>query len=184
MMTDPTVVLAERVWPIPELAPRQNRIILPLLVYSKDWDYGVLADVAFVALTRAHPNLTKAEFDGLPIPQSELVEALPVIKDQTGFFHKNPKPQTVASTPELPDWDSIIAEFCNFLPGTTPDYWEDALTAKRLEAQYEEWRKHPPVAVLVAGYLKYRPPAKMVSTTGDPVLDLLRLFPDGNLRLN
>jgi hypothetical protein len=81
---------------------------------------------------------------------------------------------------EPPDWDAIIAEFCNFLPGTTPDYWEDALTWRRYEAQQEEWRRHPPVAILVAGYLGYKPKPRDL----DAVSELMRLFPTGNLRLN
>jgi hypothetical protein len=79
-----------------------------------------------------------------------------------------------------PDWNSIIAQFVNFLPGTTPDYWEDALTVPRLNAMYEAWRLYPPVAVLAAGYLGYKPRPHGL----EAVQELLRLFPSGLLKLD
>jgi hypothetical protein len=66
------------------------------------------------------------------------------------------------------------------LPGTIPDYWEDALTWPRLIAMREEWRKHPPLALLAAAWLGYRPRPR----EDDALAELLRLFPDGRLRLN
>jgi hypothetical protein len=68
----------------------------------------------------------------------------------------------------------------NFLPGTTPDYWQDALTLPRLEALREEWRLHPPPALLLAAFLGYRPRPRHE----DVLAELLRLFPTGALKLN
>jgi len=81
---------------------------------------------------------------------------------------------------ELPDWDALIAQFVNFLPGTTWDYWEDALTVPRLEAMREEWRKHPPLPVLAAAWLGYKPRPR----DDEALEELMRLFPGGQLRVN
>jgi hypothetical protein len=43
------------------------------------------------------------------------------------------------------------------------DEIEDTLTASRLFALHADWRIHPPVNDLVAGYLKYTPPAVEVA---------------------
>lgn len=183
----PVIIIAGRAWPVPLLAPRQNRIVVPLLVAGRA-DYDSLSTVVFTALTRAHPALSRREFDEWPMPYYELVDALPVIAQQTGVV-KPHGPRTSGSAARAPhsqgqargpDWDAIIAQFVNFLPGTTPDYWEDALTAPRLEAMAEEWRLHPPVSVLVAGYLGYKPKPR----AAEAVEELMRLFPSGQLKLN
>jgi hypothetical protein len=173
----PAITVAGRTWPVPLLAPRQNRIIVPLLVAGAK-DYDSLLAVAFAALTRAHPDLRMADLEDSPIPYYELIEALPIIATQTGFA--KPKRSAASAKAEAPDWDAIIAQFVNFLPGTTPDYWEDALTVPRIEAMQEEWRLHPPVGVLVAGFLGYKPRPRDT----EAIEQLMRLFPGGRLRLN
>lgn len=180
MTGDPTIAIAGKRWRVPLLAPRQNRVVLPALVNlgaRPEEQYGALLDIAFAALTRAHSWLDRAQFEGWPIPTYELIGALPVIATQTGLMKARRGRRTGA---ELPDWDAIIAQFCNFLPGTTPDYWEDALTVPRLEAMMEEWRKHPPLALLYAGYHGYKPRPR----DAEALEELLRLFPHGKLRLN
>jgi hypothetical protein len=203
-MGDPTITIAGRAWPVPLLAPRQNRVVLPgLMRLGKEpaEQYETLLDIVFAALTRAHPSITREEFEDWPIATWELVESIPVIAKQTGLLrssfdklrtreklmvpqaHHEEKNLTLSLSKgehELPDWDALIAQFVNFLPGTTPDYWEDALTAPRLDAMQEEWRKHPPLSLLVAGALGYRPRPR----NADPLEELLRLFPNGKLRLN
>lgn len=179
--SEPRIRIAGRAWPIPRLAPRQNRIVLPgflLLADAPAEHYGVLCDVVFAALTRAHPQLDRAAFDDWSIATWELLDALPVIAGQTGFLApREANLETANANDRSIDWDAIIAEFCNFLPGTTPDYWEDALTAPRLRAMREEWRSHPPLAVLAAGWLGYRPKPR----DADAVEELMRLFPTGRL---
>jgi hypothetical protein len=180
-MADPIIVIAGRDWPVPFFAPRQNRVIIPALTRLQERSglrYDDLLDIVFAALTRASPDLDRAAFEELPVATWELVEAVPVIARQTGLL-KPGRPSSDMSG-ELPDWDAIIAQFCNFLPGTTPDYWEDALTVARLDAMREEWRRHPPPAVLVAGYLGYRPKPRRM----EAVEELMRLFPGGRLRLH
>jgi hypothetical protein len=166
-------------WPVPHLAPRQNRIVVPALVRlgaQPQERYGALLDMIFAALTRAHPDLDREEFEDWPLPACELMDALPVIARQTGLMREARN----AAKAELPDWDAIIAQCVNFLPGTTWDYWEDALTVPRLDALREEWRRHPPLALLAASYLGYRPRPR----AEESLEDLLRLFPHGKLRLN
>ncbi|MGH6889802.1 MAG: hypothetical protein ACREHF_11515 [Rhizomicrobium sp.] len=179
-MSDPVIVLAGRAWRVPWLAPRQNRIVIPaILELGATPDYARLMDIALAALTRAHPALDRAAFEEQPIPLCELIDALPVIARQTGFVEMRAHhigPAKVAP----PDFDALIAEFVNFLPGTTPDYWEDALTAHRLAAMRAEWRKHPPLALLAAAWLGYRPRPR----DDDALSELMRLFPNGKLRLN
>jgi hypothetical protein len=180
-LNDPVITLAGRRWPVPLLAPRQNRIVLPGLLAMGDtaWKhYETLCDVIFAALTRAQPQLDRDEFEEWPIATFELLDALPVIAKQTGFLERKlgdtAPPQAARQSI---DWDAIIAQFCNFLPGTTPDYWEDALTAHRFEAMQEEWRKNPPLAVLAAGWLGYKPKPR----DAQAVEELMRLFPAGRL---
>ena len=55
-----------------------------------------------------------------------------------------------------PDWDSIIAHVCH-MTGWTWDYVESTLTVPRLKNLQEEWRRHPPVPLLLAAWLKRAP---------------------------
>ena len=181
-MRDPEIIIAGRGWLVPLLAPRQNRIVLPGILALRDnpaAQYDTLCDVIFAALTRAYPDLSREKFEDLPVATSEMLDALPIIAKQTGLLENRRSAATglVATRPEPVDFDAIIAQFCNFLPGTTPDYWEDALTAPRLEAMREEWRKHPPLAVLAAGWMRYKPKPRDVDT----VEELMRLCPTGRL---
>ena len=109
----PTITLAGREWPVPRLAPRQNRIVVPALLdlvpkilrareeaaaagetgsfaqvsrYLDTAAYDRLTDVAFAALTRAHPALARAEFDDLAIDTFELIAAVRVIAVQAGLI--------------------------------------------------------------------------------------------------
>ena len=178
MTADPTIVIAGRAWPVPLLAVRQLRIVIPGIVglgTAPARHYDALCDIVFTALTRAHPGLARDAFDDMPIPAWEMVDAVAVIGRQTGMLRS--KPARTGKTPELPDWDAVIAEFCNFL-GWTWDYCEDALTWPRIEAMYEQWRKHPPAAVLAAGRWGYKPRPR----DEEALEQLLAIFPDGNLR--
>jgi hypothetical protein len=178
------IVIAGREWRVPLLAPRQNRVVVSALLRlgpRAHEQYDLLLDIVFAALTRDQPNIVRTEFDDWPIATHELVDALPVIARQTGFRStRNPVPRLDrGNQAQPPDWDAIIAEVVNFLPGTTPDYWEDALTVPRLEALREQWRLHPPPALLLAAFLGYRPRPR----EEDALSELLRLFPGGTLKL-
>lgn len=73
---------------------------------------------------------------------------------------------------------------CN-LPGTVWDYWEDHLTLPRLFALRDEWQRHPPVNVLAAMALDWKPPkggAPGVNSKYSPVSGLLNEFPGGAIQ--
>lgn len=142
-MHEPVIVIAGREWRVPLLAPRQNRIVVPALMRlgtAAAEQYDLLLDIVLAALTRGHPGIVREQFEDWPIATHELLHALPVIAAQTGFgLGRNSVPRLDRGTQSIPpDWDAIIAEVVNFLPGTTPDYWEDALTMPRLQALREQ----------------------------------------------
>lgn len=102
----PSVALGGQRWPVPTLAARQNRVIDPLIlsllpVFSA-WQadktlslsklgavqYEALLEIAFQAIRRAHPELTREQFLDLPVTLPELVAAFPVIARQTGVFER------------------------------------------------------------------------------------------------
>lgn len=102
----PLIILGKKGWPVPPLTARQNRIIDPLIlsllpVFSR-WQedkagalevlgqkgYEALQEIAYQAITRANPAITRDEFMELPITLPELVAAFPVIAEQTGVFSR------------------------------------------------------------------------------------------------
>ncbi|HTT84967.1 MAG TPA: hypothetical protein VMF67_15935 [Rhizomicrobium sp.] len=108
----PTITLAGREWTVPRLAPRQNRIVVPALLRlipriitaredalaAKESDlaylarfvdaptYDELAALVYTALTRAHPELERQEFDDMPIETLELIGAVSVVARQAGLL--------------------------------------------------------------------------------------------------
>lgn len=113
--------LAGKDWPIPLLAPRQNRIIIPKLLalfkkmitqlppgyqpgdrVSLDFiasieitteQFDDMTEVVWLALTRAHPRLGRDEFLDWPVPTAELSAALMVVLKQTGHLKLGPGDQ-------------------------------------------------------------------------------------------
>lgn len=51
----------------------------------------------------------------------------------------------------------------------------------RIEAMDKQWRKEPPVGLLVAAYLGYKPPEPVKASKGG-VAELLKMFPKGEIR--
>jgi len=100
------VTLGGRQWRVPPLSARQNKIIDPLILgllpIFSEWQndragalaklgakqYDGLLDIAFVALSRSQPDLTREQFLDLPITLPELIAAFSVIAQQTGVFQK------------------------------------------------------------------------------------------------
>ena len=106
--TTPSLVLGGRDWPLPQLAPKQNRIVVPALLElvpkilrARDEaraageasglaalarcidtaTYDTLATLVFTALTRAHPGLTRDAFDDMAVDTLDLVAAvLPIAR--------------------------------------------------------------------------------------------------------
>jgi hypothetical protein len=144
---NPVITLAGKDWPIPLLAPRQNRHVVPAVskvtrrmvalatakiaevdeplreallascdpeliarvgaeaaVRRRIWEvtdfakeladqadpefFELIESAVYWAVTRAHPNLTRAEFDDMPIGTLELIDAVGVIAQQTGMMRK------------------------------------------------------------------------------------------------
>ena len=118
----PCVTLGGQVWPVPLLAAKQNRIIDPLILsllpIFKEWQadkvlafskigapqYEALQEIAFQAIRRACPVLTREQFLDLPVTLPELVTAFPVIARQTGIFERAGPGEGAAGTapPALP----------------------------------------------------------------------------------
>ena len=102
----PEVLLGGRLWPIPLLAARQNRIIDPLILsllpLFSEWkddkiatlsklntsNYESLLEIAFQAIRRAHADVSREQFLDMPVTLPELVAAFPVIAQQTGVFER------------------------------------------------------------------------------------------------
>ena len=103
-MLDPAITLGGKEWPIPQLAVKQNRIIDPLLIRiipSVGGDrsgllgrlaphYDALLEICYTALTRGNPELTRQQFDDLPVTLVEMMNAFNIIAQQTGIFVKEP----------------------------------------------------------------------------------------------
>jgi hypothetical protein len=113
----PKVTLGKKEWAMPELAGRQIQKIVPrifrgfkvvsLMAAQKadevtDDDLGVLYDIAYIALTRAHPELTRDEFDDLPVTISELMNAIVVIGEAAGLEVRKVQPEGEALAAETP----------------------------------------------------------------------------------
>ena len=103
LATAPRVTLGGRKWPIPLLAFRQNKHITPLVMSLNgispsdytDAEYDKIFNICYVALTRAHPDLTIEDFEDLPISVFETIAAFQVIIVQAGLSAgKNQLPAT------------------------------------------------------------------------------------------
>jgi hypothetical protein len=116
----PTITLAGREWPLPKLATRQNRIVVPALLqlvpkilsardaadkagekgsfaalarYLDTGCYDTLASLVFAALTRASPQLARDAFDDMAIDTFELLAAVVPIARAAGLVRtETPSP--------------------------------------------------------------------------------------------
>lgn len=95
----PRITLDDQDWPIPKLAPAQLEIVLPLIDEVKktlrEYAPGAVIDADVIhklgtilctALQKGHPDLTRDEFDQMPIGLSDLIDALPLVQKQSGCF--------------------------------------------------------------------------------------------------
>lgn len=109
----PRITLDDQDWPIRRLAPTQLEIVLPLIDSVKqrmrDAEVGSpitkeilndLGTILFHALERGHPDLTREEFDDMPIGLMDLIDALPIIQKQSGCYRdKKPSEVNGAASP-------------------------------------------------------------------------------------
>ncbi len=94
----PTIEWDGKQWPIPLLAPRENRIVLPAVMRSRitvqkmtqenapmtTEEYDDLTLIVYWGLRRAHPSLTRDQFDDVPISTIDLLRAMTTVARQTG----------------------------------------------------------------------------------------------------
>jgi hypothetical protein len=112
----PTIEFGGKQWPIPKLAIKQLRLIRDKLVCLADKmvnknatmgdltadDTDALATILFVALTRAHPTLTREEFDEIGTDELELVTAFFVVLAQANGVSKRAAAAGEATGPASP----------------------------------------------------------------------------------
>jgi len=155
--TTPTIRLAGKEWPLPRLAIRQQRVVVPAIQRFTAWVRSIqplrskmdklqaeiaalrkaeqpipdesfqeerkladeligayndmppmvldaIIDACYAALTRAHPKITREEFDGMEITVPELMRAITVITEQSGIF--KPVSEGVSATGEAQTQES------------------------------------------------------------------------------
>jgi hypothetical protein len=117
----PRISFDDQDWPVPRLAPAQLEVVLPLLsatlpkIETQGSGMAVmtrevlhdLGTIVFLGLQRGHEDLTREEFDQMPIGLLELVSSAYVVLQQCGTFRKRqntevngvPLEPTAASTP-------------------------------------------------------------------------------------
>jgi len=108
----PAITLGGRAWPLPKLAPRQNRIVVPALLalvpkilqardaadkagetgsyatlarYLDTGMYDTLSALVYTALTRATPSLARDAFDDMAIDTFELLAAVHPVARAAGL---------------------------------------------------------------------------------------------------
>jgi hypothetical protein len=110
----PTIKIAGQDWPIPKFAPKQNEVIVPIVLeMSSDLitsmsapqsirlkmmtkvltgeNYRKLNDCIFLALERGHPDLTRKEYDEeWEVGTMEMIDAFVVIAERTGLIKTVP----------------------------------------------------------------------------------------------
>lgn len=108
----PKIVLAGKDFDIPQLAPRQQRIVVPAIMsmtnimgkaedFMKQMNteqYDKLLDLVFVACTRAQPTLKRDDFLNMPITVRELLDAIPTIMQQTGIVKAVPAGEALSES--------------------------------------------------------------------------------------
>jgi len=105
-MADPVISLGGKDFPVPMLAPKQNRIVVPAISRLQGVkanaitteQYDDFLEIAFLAAQRGTPALNKVDFMDMPVTTAELFAAFPVIIQQTGIF-KRTDPEGEAQGP-------------------------------------------------------------------------------------
>lgn len=97
---NPCIILGGERYPIPPLAPKQNRVAVPViksfisrgLKESEEFLSGLdeagmddLIKIVFTALSAGH-NITMPEFESMPMATIEMTRAVDTIMQQTGIF--------------------------------------------------------------------------------------------------
>lgn len=101
--TIPTVTLAGKRWPVPPLALKQMRVVVPILMKRMrelgglqagqvdaltNETTGDLITAVFIGLQRGHGAMKREEFEEMPVGWQELIEASIVVSRQAGMIGK------------------------------------------------------------------------------------------------
>ena len=99
----PTIKWNGKDYPIPLLAPRQNRVVMPALLRLRgvmkqmeglrslqtfdgetmtEAQFDDLTNVVFMGLKRAHPDIRKDAFDEVPCSMVDMIMAMVVVSQQ------------------------------------------------------------------------------------------------------
>ena len=113
----PTIKIAEQLWPVPKFAPKQNEVIVPIVLELSQKmveamsspkemrlqnlsqvltgeNYHRINTCVFLALERGHPELTRKYYDEeMEVGTMEMVEAFTVIAERTGLIKIVAKPK-------------------------------------------------------------------------------------------
>jgi hypothetical protein len=104
------VRLGGRDWVLADLAPRQYRKVIPALVALDplrsvgDLDEAKidrLVEAYYLALTRAHPDLTREEWEEVPVSVIEMIDALPTLARKAGLVPRKDGEPGEASGPTV-----------------------------------------------------------------------------------
>jgi hypothetical protein len=113
-MDYPTITLGSRAYPMPPLAIKQMRKVIPRLLelatrfqppfdptkLSED-DMNELSDVIYIAITRGSPQMTREQFDDIEATLPEMIASIDVIGAQAGMTKRREAGQG-AHSPLLP----------------------------------------------------------------------------------
>lgn len=96
----PKITLGRKQWPVPEFVWGKSKKLVPMFrrAASLKWeaitdaDMEFLGDMYFFVLQSGTPELTKADFEKLPISLRELTDALPTIAKQADIELVKVKP--------------------------------------------------------------------------------------------
>jgi len=109
----PTIKWNGTAWPIPPLAPKQNRHVIPLVMRSRailgeiragtvsEAQMDDLYSIVFWGLKAAHPKLTREQFDEVHIKMDDLMAAMTVVANATGAMKE--KAEVGEDTPQGED---------------------------------------------------------------------------------
>jgi hypothetical protein len=107
----PTIDIDGRKWPIPRLAIKQLKVVVPMLMarLPQMRNGGAVGNltaeamddlftIVYTGLTRAHPAMTRDEFDNMIMSFDEMLAAVVVVQQQTKSFVP-PKSEQPAEAP-------------------------------------------------------------------------------------
>jgi hypothetical protein len=74
-------VLRQRIWTITDFSFEMAHSLEPEF-------FDTICDALYWALTRAHPQLTRAQFDDMPMGMLEMIDCIGVVAQQTGMMKR------------------------------------------------------------------------------------------------